>query len=103
MTVIFPLGNVVAIDPIDAPRETPHGIIIPEPKYNTDPAIKGRAVGIGPRVQEVEVGDIILVEELYSKGQKIDLDGRKVVFIKEDYVLAIIEPRKNDCIHGNSC
>ena len=96
MSVMFPLGNVVAMEPIDPPKETPSGIIIPEAKYNLDPAIKGRVLGIGPRVQEVDLGDVILVEELYTKGQKIDLQGRKVVFIKEDYIIAVIEPRRKN-------
>jgi chaperonin GroES len=54
---IKPLGNRIVIERVEGSKQTESGIIL---KSSNEPD-KAKVVSIGPKVDEVEVGDVILV------------------------------------------
>ena len=54
---IKPLGNRIVVERIEASKETESGIIL---RSTPDPD-KAKVLAIGPNVNEVEVGDIVLL------------------------------------------
>jgi len=54
---IKPLGNRIVIERVEGSKQTESGIIL---KSSNEPD-KAKVISIGPKVDEVEVGDVVLV------------------------------------------
>jgi chaperonin GroES len=79
------LGTRVLLEIIEK-EEIKDGIVLP------DSAEKNReykVVGVGDLVEEVEIGDFVLLEK-YT-GTEISKDGIKYLIIEEEEILAKIE------------
>jgi chaperonin GroES len=98
---IRPVGNQVAMMPIEDADKTPGGIIIPNTQKN--PPIKGQVVAVGPgeyqggkrRKPMVKRGDIVMWRKDARNGApatcEIRVAGETVVITDECNILAIVE------------
>jgi len=91
-----PLGNRLVVEPLEAEEVTAGGIVLPETAKEKPQ--KGVVLSIGPgerddkgkRIEmDVKAGDTVL----YAKyaGTEIKVDGKKLLILKENDILAIIE------------
>ncbi|MCU1381587.1 MAG: co-chaperonin GroES [Acidobacteria bacterium] len=97
---VRPLHDRVIVDRLEEGEQQIGGIIIPDsakekPQRGTVVAVgKGRIAKDGSLVPlDVKAGDQILFGK-YS-GQEIRLNGKDLFIMKEDDVLAVIEPKKD--------
>jgi chaperonin GroES len=96
---ILPLGDRVLVRPIEEKKEekTESGIYLPESAKKEGRFIHGEVVAVGKGWYQdgeliplrVVVGDKIL----FSKydGDELEIDGKKLMIIKEDNISAIIK------------
>lgn len=88
---VKPLADRVLIQPTAAEEVTASGIIIPDSAK--EKPLKGTvlAVGCGTKDEEMVLkeGDVVL----YGKyvGTEVELDGEKVIIMRQNEVLAVIE------------
>jgi chaperonin GroES len=91
-----PLGNRLVVEPLEAEEVTAGGIVLPETAKEKPQ--KGIVLSIGPGERDdkgkridmdVQAGDTVL----YAKyaGTEIKVDGKKLLILKENDILAIIE------------
>ena len=90
-----PLHDRVAIEPLEQEEKTIGGIIIPDTAKEKPMKGKIIAVGKGSRndkgeiiALDVKIGDVVL----YGKwgGTEVDIDGRKIMIMKESDIMGII-------------
>ena len=91
-----PLGGRVIVEPIEQEEMTAGGIILPETAKEKPQEGKILAAGPGDRddegkriAMEVKVGDRVLYAK-YS-GTEVKIDGKKMLILKENDILAIVE------------
>ena len=97
MTIKFkPLGNRVVIEPVEQEEITAGGIVLPETAKEKPQQGVILAIGPGMRDEEgdriamdVAVGDKVLYAK-YS-GTEIKLDGKKLLILREEDILAIVQ------------
>jgi chaperonin GroES len=91
-----PLGGRVVVEPVEAEDVTSGGIFLPETAKEKPQ--KGTILSMGPGERDdkgkyipmdVKVGDVVL----YNKyaGTEIKVDGKKVIILRENEILAIVE------------
>lgn len=92
---IRPLGDRVVIKSIEQESKTKAGIIIPDTAK--EKSHQGEVIAVGPgkiddgnRIEmSVKIGDKILYKE-YG-GDEFKLDGKEVIVLKEEDIIAVIE------------
>jgi len=91
-----PLGGRVIVEPIEQEEMTAGGIILPETAKEKPQEGKILASGPGERddagnrvAMEVKVGDKVLYAK-YS-GTEVKVDGKKLLILKENDILAVVE------------
>ena len=88
MTIsIKPLGDRVVIEPIEQEEMTASGIVLPDTAKEKPQ--QGLVLAVGPDVE----GDIAVDNRvLYAKyaGTEIKVDGKDVLILREDDVLALV-------------
>jgi chaperonin GroES len=91
-----PLGGRVIVEPIEQEEMTAGGIILPETAKEKPQEGKILAAGPGDRdedgkrvAMDVKVGDRVLYAK-YS-GTEVKVDGKKLLILKENDILAIVE------------
>jgi chaperonin GroES len=91
-----PLGGRVIVEPIEQEELTAGGIILPETAKEKPQEGRILAAGPGDRDEEgkriamdVRVGDRVLYAK-YS-GTEVKVDGKKLLILKENDILAIVE------------
>ena len=91
-----PIGDRIVVQRLEASEKTKGGIILPD--NAKEKPIQGTVVAVGEgkimkdgKKQEMQVkkGDHILFSS-YA-GDEFNLDGQKVMLMREDEVLAVIE------------
>ena len=87
---IQPLADRVLVRPAEAEQKTASGIIIPDTAKEKPQRGEVLAVGKGTKDNEmtVKVGDNVLYGK-YS-GTEIEIDGEKLMIMKESDIYAII-------------
>ncbi len=97
MTInLKPLGGRIVVEPIEVEDVTTGGIFLPETAKEKPQ--KGTILSVGPGERDdkgkyipmdVKVGDVVL----YNKyaGTEIKVDGKKIIILRENEVLAILE------------
>ncbi|RPI31842.1 MAG: co-chaperone GroES [Chloroflexota bacterium] len=90
-----PLGNRVVVEPIEQEEITAGGIVLPETAKEKPQKGKVLAVGPGDRDEDgkripmdVSEGDTVLFAK-YS-GTEIKMDGKKLLILRENDLLAIV-------------
>lgn len=87
---VKPLADRVIIRPAQAEEVTPAGIIIPDSAK--EKPLKGTVIAVGPgtkdEVMELKDGDTVL----YGKyaGTELEIEGDKVLIMRQSEVLAIL-------------
>lgn len=91
---IRPIHDRIVVERIEAEQKTASGIVIPD-TAKEKPA-QGKVIAVGPGKSkdgktipmQVKVGDLVL----YSKysPQEVKIEGKELLIISEDDVLAII-------------
>ncbi|MBE7046857.1 MAG: co-chaperone GroES [Ruminococcaceae bacterium] len=84
---IKPLSDNVVIKMTEAEETTVSGIILTG-AAKEKPQV-AEVVAIGPKVEEVKVGDKVLTNT-YS-GKEVKLDGETYTILEEEDILAIVE------------
>ena len=97
MSINFkPLGDRLVIEPLEQEERTAAGIVLPE-TAKAKPQ-KGTVLAVGPGARDdkgqriamdTQVGDTVLFAK-YA-GTEIKVDGKKLLILKENDVLAIVE------------
>ncbi|MEI2418160.1 co-chaperone GroES [Orrella sp. JC864] len=94
---IRPLHDRVIVKRIEKQRQTASGIVIPDSAAEKPEQGEVLAVGPGKRQQDgtvhppsLKVGDQVLFGK-YA-GQSVKVDDEEVLVLREDDVLAVIEP-----------
>jgi chaperonin GroES len=94
-TSISPLGNRVVVEPAEQEQRTASGIVLPETAKEKPQRGKVLATGPGGRdergarvAMDVKVGDTVLFAK-YG-GTEIKIDGRNVLILREDDILAVV-------------
>lgn len=87
---IKPLADRVVVKPADAEQKSQGGIIIPDTAK--EKPLRGTVVAVGKGTEdnpmELKEGDVVL----YGKyaGTEIELEGEKLIIMRESDVLAIL-------------
>lgn len=83
--MIKPTSDRLVVEPFKTEEKTENGIIIPQSAQ--EKMTKGTVVSVGKDVCEVKEGDTVL----YGKyaGTEVDIDGKKLLLMKENDVIAI--------------
>jgi len=91
-----PLGGRVIVEPIEQDEKTAGGLYLPETAKEKPQEGKILAAGPGDRdedgkrvAMDVSVGDRVLYAK-YS-GTEVKVDGKKLLILKENDILAIVE------------
>lgn len=93
---IKPLADRLVVKPLEEEEMTPAGIVLPETAKEKPQ--KGEVLAVGPGARdekgermplEVAVGNKVLFAK-YA-GTEIKIDGEKVLILKENDILAIIQ------------
>lgn len=93
---IKPLFDYLLVEPMQKDTTLPSGIVIPDTAKEKPLEGKVIAVGSGKRddsgnkiPMEIKVGDVVM----YKKwgGTDIKLDGKDMLLVKEEDILAIVE------------
>ena len=90
MTNIKPLADRVLVRPAEAEQKTASGIIIPDTAKEKPQRGEVLAVGKGTKDHEMTVK--VGAQVLYGKysGTEIEIDGEKLMIMKESDIYAII-------------
>jgi chaperonin GroES len=95
---IRPLHDRVIVKRLEEDRTSPGGILIPDTA--AEKPVQGKIVAIGKgkilengqvRPCDIKVGDTILFGK-YS-GAEVKLEGEELVVMREEDVMAVIEPK----------
>ncbi len=81
------MGSRVAVRLTPAAEQTESGILIPE-KHREVPR-EGTVMFVGPLVEELTVGDVVLFGK-YS-GTPVELDGEELIIIDEADIFCAID------------
>ena len=92
---VWPLGDRILVEPLEAEQKTASGIIIPDTAKEKPQQGKVVAIGSGKMVGdkkvplEVKVGDKVM----FSKygGDEIKVEGKELKILQESDILAVIE------------
>ncbi len=90
-----PLGDRLVVEPIEQEEKTASGIVLPETAKEKPQKGKVLAVGPGARDEDGErIAMDVAVDDtvLYAKyaGTEIKVDGKKLLILKENDILAIV-------------
>jgi chaperonin GroES len=95
---IRPLHDRVIVKRLESERTSPGGIVIPDSA--AEKPVEGKVVAVGKgkilddgqvRPLDVKIGDKILFGK-YS-GTEVKVDGEDLVVMREEDVMAVIEPK----------
>ena len=93
---LVPLGDKIVLKQLEAEETTKSGIVIPGHAKEKPQEAEVIAVGPGGNidgkevVMQVKAGDKVI----YSKyaGTEVELDGEEYIIVKQNDILAIVEP-----------
>jgi chaperonin GroES len=93
---IRPLSDYLLVEPLEKETTLPSGIVIPDTAKEKPQ--EGKVISVGPGRRdddgdrlpmEVKVGDKVMYKEW--GGTKIKIDGKEMLLVKEEDILAIVE------------
>jgi len=96
MNKIKPLSDYLLIEPLEGETKLPSGIVIPDTAKEKPQ--EGKVLSVGPGRRDdtgnivpmgIKAGDIVM----YKKwgGTEIKIEGKDLLLVKEEDILAIIE------------
>ncbi len=93
---IKPLGDRVVVEPLKAEEKTKGGIVLPDTAKEKPQ--EGKVIAVGEKITDegkkmplqVKVGDRVLYSK-YAGTEITTKDGKELLILREDDILAIIE------------
>jgi chaperonin GroES len=85
---IVPMNDRVLVAENKKEAKTESGIILEGAKGVGDTA-QGTVLAVGPKVTEVKVGDIVLLD--WSKASPVKVGDAQRAMIKEEFIIAVVE------------
>ena len=89
MSKLQPLADWVVAEQEEAVTKTASGLYLPDSAVEK-PRI-AKALKVGKDVKEVKTGDRIVYSDTYSAVQKIPLDNKEYILMKEKEIMAIVK------------
>jgi co-chaperonin GroES (HSP10) len=86
---LFPLKTKMAVKILEKQLTTPSGLVLAN--TDKDEVTKGEVIAIGPDVEDIRVGDIIMADWNQAQDTEHGRDDCKVVIIKEEHVVAVFD------------
>jgi len=86
--MLVPIKSKVLIELLEKETTTPGGIVLAIP--DRDDINKAKVIAIGDKVQDVQVGDTVLVNWNQAVETKYD-DERKTYIIKESGIVLVFD------------
>ncbi|MGL6095372.1 MAG: co-chaperone GroES family protein [Fimbriiglobus sp.] len=86
-----PIGDYLAVTVFVAPTVSDGGVMIPEQSQADWESPKARVVAVGPKVEQVKAGDLIICHPS-TQGQNVRLDGVKLMMVRESQVAGVLDP-----------
>jgi chaperonin GroES len=95
-TKVKPLSDNLLVEPLQKETTLPSGIVIPDTAKEKPQ--EGKVISVGPGTRdsdgnrvpmEVKAGDIVMFKKW--GGTEIKIEGKEMLLIKEEDVLAIVE------------
>lgn len=80
-----PLNDKIIVEPEEVPSKTVSGIILPE--VNKDKFIRAKVLSVGPKVEDIHVGDTVL----YDRHAGFEIESEGVMIRELDVQVKIIE------------
>ena len=93
---IKPLFDYLLVEPMQKDTTLPSGIVIPDTAK--EKPLEGKVIAVGPGKRddsgnripmEIKAGDVVMFKKW--GGTDIKLDGKDMLLIKEEDILAIVE------------
>jgi chaperonin GroES len=85
---LVPLGARVLVKQLAADDQTEGGIIIPQSSQERPP--EGEIMAVGPKCEQLEVGQIVIFRKWSSKAFTVDgEDGCELIVMEESDALAL--------------
>lgn len=82
-----PLADRVVVDPKQATKVSPGGIVIPDAAQ--EKSQQGVVIARGPSADEVMIGDVVLFRQ-YT-GTEVEVEGETYLIFKQEDLLAVVE------------
>lgn len=85
---IVPMNDRVLVAENKKEAKTESGIILEGAKGVGDTA-QGTVLAVGPKVTEVKVGDVVLLD--WAKASPVKVGDAQRAMIKEEFIIAVVE------------
>lgn len=85
---IVPMNDRVLVAENKKEAKTESGIIIEGARGVGDTA-QGTVLAVGPKVTEVKVGDVVLLD--WAKASPVKVGDAQRAMIKEEFIIAVVE------------
>lgn len=85
---IVPMNDRVLVAENKKENKTESGIILDGARGVGDTA-QGTVLAVGPKVTEVKVGDVVLLD--WSKASAVKVGDAQRAMIKEEFIIAVVE------------
>jgi len=89
-----PTAGYILIEPVEAERKTPSGIVLPE--THEEKPQRGKVLAVGPeeitnsgqkRIAPCKTGDFVIYKQW--GGNEVKIEGKEYLFVKFEDILAI--------------
>ena len=85
---IVPMNDRVLVAENKKEAKTESGLILEGAKGVGDTA-QGTVLAVGPKVTEVKVGDVVLLD--WSKASPVKVGDAQRAMVKEEFIIAVVE------------
>ena len=85
--MLKPTGKRILVTKKAVEQKSEGGIILPESAIEESKETTGEIVAVGPKVEGMKVGDVVLYAEF--AGTDVTLDGKDYLLMPDEDVLAI--------------
>jgi len=85
---IQPLADRVILQPLENDKTTEGGIFLP--KAENEKPMQAKVVGVGPEVNQVKIGDLVVYSKYGGMGVNIGEENNFVI-VKQEDILAIMK------------
>ncbi|MFZ5365793.1 MAG: co-chaperone GroES [Patescibacteria group bacterium] len=91
-----PTAGYILIEPVEAERKTPSGIVLPE--THEEKPQRGKVLAVGDseitdsgakRSAPVKIGDFVIYKQW--DGNEVKIEGKEYLFVKFEDILAVLE------------
>jgi co-chaperonin GroES (HSP10) len=80
-----PIADKVLIQPIEAPKYEGKLVLLESSMQNSN---RGKVIGIGPKVAQVKIGDVVIYRQITSIG--IELGQGTTYLAQENDIIAVV-------------